>query len=412
MKTNLLFLVIFSIGLMSQSQNTYIPDDNFEQALIDFGYDTAPLDDYVPTDNINTVVELNVAFRFINDLTGIEDFTALSTLDCSMNSLTNLNVSNNYNLTVLSCWSNPLGSLDVSNNYALTTLNCSSNELSSLDVSNNFSLTTLDCSVNNISSLELYNNTELTNLYCDYNNLSSLDVSYLNNLTILHCVSNSMNNLDLGGISTLTELYCSWNNLSTLNVSENSALTHLYCDNNNLVSLDLNKNLSITNLLCRSNNLSSLNLKDNTQLIYLICDNNNLNNLDVKNGNNTNFTHFRAHGNPNLTCINVDNAAWSTANWTYIDAQSYFNEDCAALNIKDFDLSSIDIYPNPVQDFLTIKLNEVADYSIINLKSQNLIKGKLINESNTINVSNISNGLYVLKVKTKEGIITKKFIKQ
>ena len=31
---------------------TYVPDDNFEQALIDLGFDTAPLNDYVPTSNI------------------------------------------------------------------------------------------------------------------------------------------------------------------------------------------------------------------------------------------------------------------------------------------------------------------------------------------------------------------------
>ena len=137
MKTKLHVFVMFWIGLMSFSQNTYVPDNNFEQALIDFGYDTSPLNDYVPTANISEITDLNLAFRFIDDLTGIEDFTALSTLDCSMNNLSSLNISNNYDLTELYCWSNPLGSLDVSNNYSLTTLNCSSNQLTNLDLSNN-----------------------------------------------------------------------------------------------------------------------------------------------------------------------------------------------------------------------------------------------------------------------------------
>ena len=35
-------------------QLTYVPDDNFEQELINLGYDNV-LDDYVLTANINTV---------------------------------------------------------------------------------------------------------------------------------------------------------------------------------------------------------------------------------------------------------------------------------------------------------------------------------------------------------------------
>ena len=133
MKTKLLLFMFFLTGLVCFSQNTNVPDDNFELYLISKGLDIGPIDNYVPTANIDTVTTLNVAFMLIDELTGIEDFTALTTLDCSGNNLNSLNVSNNYDLTILSCWSNPLGSLDVSNNYSLTTLNCSSNQLSSLD---------------------------------------------------------------------------------------------------------------------------------------------------------------------------------------------------------------------------------------------------------------------------------------
>ena len=59
------------------SQTTYVPDDNFEQALIDLGYDDV-LDDYVLTANISGVEDLNVMEKEISDLTGIEDFTALT----------------------------------------------------------------------------------------------------------------------------------------------------------------------------------------------------------------------------------------------------------------------------------------------------------------------------------------------
>jgi len=35
-----------------------------------------------------------------------------------------------------------------------------------------------------------------------------------------------------------------------------------------------------------------------------------------------------ATGNNQLYCIEVDDATWSTANWTNIDPQHYFSEDC------------------------------------------------------------------------------------
>ena len=71
---------------------TYVPNDNFEQALIDLGYDDV-LDDYVVTDSINSVTVLNVSNDSISDLTGIEDFIALESLNCSYNQLTSLTLS-------------------------------------------------------------------------------------------------------------------------------------------------------------------------------------------------------------------------------------------------------------------------------------------------------------------------------
>jgi len=112
---------------------TYVPDDNFEQALIALGYDSI-LDDYVLTSNINTVAFLDVPNQNITDLTGIEDFISLTNLQCHDNQLTTLDVSANTALTYLNCDYNQLTNLDVSTNTALTTLQCDFNQLTSLDV--------------------------------------------------------------------------------------------------------------------------------------------------------------------------------------------------------------------------------------------------------------------------------------
>ena len=65
-------LVLFTLPLL-HAQTTAVPDPAFEQALIDLGYDDI-LDDYVVTDSINSLINLNIFNKNIKDLTGIEDF--------------------------------------------------------------------------------------------------------------------------------------------------------------------------------------------------------------------------------------------------------------------------------------------------------------------------------------------------
>ena len=95
-------------------QFTFVPDDNFEQALINLGYDFA-LDDNVETMAIDTVNSLYINGLGISDLTGIEDFTALTELFCYSNQLSSLNLSNNTQLFEVSCGSNQLTYIDLRN---------------------------------------------------------------------------------------------------------------------------------------------------------------------------------------------------------------------------------------------------------------------------------------------------------
>ena len=101
-------------GNNNTAPKTYVPDNGFEQRLIVKGYDDV-LDDYVITANINTVSSLYFASNTVSDLTGIEDFTALTDLYCSNNQVTHLDISQNPNLTQINLYQNPLYSLDLRN---------------------------------------------------------------------------------------------------------------------------------------------------------------------------------------------------------------------------------------------------------------------------------------------------------
>lgn len=98
----ILKILIFLGGLNAFGQTTFVPDDNFEQALINLGYDDV-LDEQVLTANINTVTSLQLEDLDISDLAGIEAFSALETLDLSRNFLTSIDVSQNNNLELLDC---------------------------------------------------------------------------------------------------------------------------------------------------------------------------------------------------------------------------------------------------------------------------------------------------------------------
>ena len=198
----------------------YVPDDNFEQALINLGYDDV-MDDYVLIPNIDGVTLLDLDSLGIADLTGIENFSALTSLSCRNNQLTSLDVSQNTALTYLHCGFNQITSLDVSNNTSLTQFLCEYNQLTSLDVSQNTALIVLTCYVNQLTSLDVSNNTSLIYLYCQNNQLTSLDVSQNTALSGLICSYNQLTSLDISNNMQLNLFRCNVNsNLNCIEVSD------------------------------------------------------------------------------------------------------------------------------------------------------------------------------------------------
>ena len=82
---------------------------------------------------------------------------------------------------------------------------------------------------------------------------------------------------------------------------------------------------------------------------------------------------------------------------------------CPALGIDDQNLTSISIYPNPVNDKLFIQgVSDVSEISIYDLL------GKLVlSKTNTseIDVTNLKKGIYLIKIKDQQKEIIKKLVK-
>ncbi len=317
---SLSFLLISFIGL---SQNTAIPDPNFEQALISEGYDVGPIDGFVPTANISGEDDLDLsAFtNQISDLTGIEDFTALTILNFENHLISTINLEQNTGLEQLFCNNNLLTSLNVANNTNLEILWCNNNQLTSLDITKNTRIRALDCSFNQITALDVSQNTALFDFVCENNLISSLK---LNNNAILN------------------RFECGNNLLTNLDVSLNTNLSFLECEGNQLASLNLSTNTSLINLNCAFNNLTALDLSNNSNLTEIDCSDNNLCSLNLKNGNNNNTTLVDFSSNIDLNCVIVDNLNGNHSTWEPVSFSNYVNspDGCKAFipvdSLNDF----------------------------------------------------------------------------
>lgn len=136
------------------SQYTLIPDQNFEQVLVDLGYDSV-VNGKVPTSNITGITHLLIGNKAVSDLTGIESFSSLQWLDCKDNSLLELDLTNNDSLLYLDCANNLLNHLKLGT--SLNELRCYSNNITSLDLSNSIDLTFLNCSNTRLECLNVKN---------------------------------------------------------------------------------------------------------------------------------------------------------------------------------------------------------------------------------------------------------------
>ena len=183
---------------------TTFPDANFRQFVSAYDID---LDGKLSSDEIAAVTTMDCSNKQISSLQGIECFTALKTLKCFENQLTELDLSANTALTYLDCRSNGLVKLNVTQNTALTTLDCDYNQLTTLDVSANVALKALYCTNNQLTELNVKNNVNLQSLYCDNNKLTNLDVSANTALTQLYCTKNQLTSLDISNNPRITTYF-------------------------------------------------------------------------------------------------------------------------------------------------------------------------------------------------------------
>lgn len=89
-------------------------------------------------------------------------------------------------------------------------------------------------------------------------------------------------------------------------------------------------------------------------------------------------------------------------------------QESGTLSINEEELSEVNLIDNDVTNILTIqnlKENKIKQLSIYNMVGQHVLEKKGNNISSQVNISALSNGVYILKVKTDKGIQSFKFIR-
>ncbi len=338
MKTLILSLLLFAMAYFSDAQNVNIPDASFKSALISAGVDTNE-DEEISSAEAEAINSLDVSSKSISDMTGIEAFVNLDSLNCHENQLITLDVSDNTELILLACGSNQLTNLDVSGCKALTVLFCFDNQLTSLDVSGCTALKYLVCFFNLLTNLDLSNNTALEYLKCNDNQLISLDVA---------------------GCIALTELICFWNQLTSLDVTDNTALINLDCSVNQLDSLNISNNINLLNL-----NLSYM------ETLYKVC---------------VWEMPFPPAGT-NVETIESPNV--------------YFTTDCSATALKPVRTKSrICIYPNPAGEYIVIDISNNSSFAkveLYDLQGKKVLEHRL-SDNNRVQINRLSKGLYLYRL--------------
>ena len=319
---------------------TNFPDFNFRENWV--LKQAFAADNYLTDQEAASVTAIDVSSKSIADLTGIEYFTALISLNCSDNQLTALDLSKNTALEVLDCSNNYLTALDVSKNTALKELYCYCNWIRDEDM-----LALINSLHQNGGTLCAYATTndqnEMTTThvanakaknwqvkawdgsnYVDYAGIFAVDVNEKNfpDAAFRNYVStldanptngyldegeidfterievSSMNITSLKGIEhfpALLYLKCDGNQLADLDLSKNMALIELDCSNNKLTAIDVSNNTALTILDCYDNQLTALDVSANTALEDLNCSNNKLTALDMT--HNTSLEQLDCSGN-------------------------------------------------------------------------------------------------------------------
>lgn len=268
----------------------------------------------------------------------------------------------------------------------------------------------------------------------DLNNssISSLSgIEYFTNLRWLNCSGNQVSSLNaLSGLTHLDGINCMGCGLTSLAGIENlSTLQSVFFAENPISSVNLHNLTELWRIWGWNTQLSELNLCGTQVRNLWINDNPNLTSLYLKNGVVSSdlartvrqipppLHNFEFGNTPLLNYICYDEGELPAIlyainqNTTGKTLTTTCNNSCALDNQIVEEINGVVLYPNPTNQFLQLTVSryiQISEITIFNMLGQLVLTA---NNNNTIEVSSLPSGNYLIVLTTDKGKITKEFIK-
>jgi len=405
------FIILFcSVITLLQAQIVNIPDPVFKDYLVNGDYDFIGVD----TNNdgeiqVSEAQAFNGNFQMSNwdgnspiyDLTGIEAFINLNSLNMENAMISSLDTSQNLALTGIHFEGCPLiTSVNVSQNTLLTSLFLESANMSlltNLDVSQNTNLVSLGVGGSHgISTIDLSNNINLVELYFSghysgsIGQLTTLDLSANTSLSVIEVFNNQLTSLQLPVNVSLNSFNVSNNQLTELDVSMINRVSSegFHCSNNPLTNLITGNAKFTSTFNCNNTLLTSLNITGD-ELIYFYANNNyNLQQIQFINGYATSglSLNITADNCPNLAVICMDDTVYINEYNSVIPPQTIVTTNCS-LTSGDYN-----------QIFGAVTLDDDNDGCDANDALMSNILIQTTNGTDTLTTTTFNNGFYAQPV--------------
>lgn len=315
-----------------QPEQVEIKDPVLKQYLLDKGIDTDQ-NGVISPEEAAAFTAIEMGFEYgedatdqntVKDLSGLEYFTSLQTLNLKFHRVTDPSpVEGLASLTSLNLGENPISALNLAKLGNLTDLRLYGTQIKELDLTAVPKLQSLYLQRTALTALDLTGLTELTSAFINEAQLSSLKADGLSRLTRLDAVKNKLTQLSVTNCEALTELHLNDNQLSEVTLSGLPKLMRLNLYANKLTSIDLTKMPSLLWIFLYDNQISQIDLKANTALREIYITNNPITELDLS--LNAEVEIVEAKQMPQLEQINLKNGYCS--DW----AEYYIEEGNAAL---------------------------------------------------------------------------------
>lgn len=354
--------LLFFASKPCNGQLIYIPDDNFEQKLIDLGYDNE-LNDLVLQSTIISIQSLDISWdgiddtQKINDITGIEAFLSLKTL-----------IGDNNNINV---------DFDLSSLTELEHLSLKNNAISNLNVQQNTKLKYLDIGGNKFYDRDDYT----TQWLCESADISStfnfdlsrnhlLETLIFNNYTRQNEDGYSFINVNIDGLTNLKYIDISCANNDFTEYTNFKLVKPRFYSNNEeeLPSESCSYEDTCGEIpLCFGGNITTTDLSINQELEYF-------------NHKNTSGYSQNISRNFNLKHYYAENYS---SNGGFEDLVSLETLELINVSIREIDLSAninlknLNISGNPIE-YLDLSSNPNLETVTINGNSDNTISGEFV----------------------------------